>query len=96
MSGILFAEASLLHLWSLPSVSIEKVRTAASPKPHLLQLQVSHDLQLVNADQVLHAVFVVQQVVPIHCQFKLVGLAQDDHLRERKRERMKGRRDAII
>lgn len=51
-----------------------------SPQLDIQQLQVSQDLQLSNAAQVLDTVLIVQLVDPVHRYLELVGLTQDDHL----------------
>lgn len=51
-----------------------------SPQFDVGELQVSHDLQLVDAAEVLHAVSELEQVGSVHRQLELMGLAQDEDL----------------
>lgn len=51
-----------------------------SPQFDISELQVPHDLQLVDAAQVLHAMSVLKQVRAVHRQLKLMGLAEDENL----------------
>lgn len=52
-----------------------------SPQFDVGQLQVPHDLQLVDAAEVLDAVSELKQVGSVHRQLELMGLAQDEDLR---------------
>lgn len=54
-----------------------------SQQPYVLQRDVARDLQLGDTTQVLHPVFVHQQVAPVHGHSELLRVAQDDHLRGR-------------
>lgn len=52
-----------------------------SPQFDVGELQISHDLQLVDAAEVLHAVSELEQVGSVHRQLELMGLTQDEDLR---------------
>lgn len=58
-----------------------------SPQFDVGELQVSHDLQLVDAAEVLHAVSELKQVGSVHRQLELMGLTQDEDLRVGRRRR---------
>lgn len=52
-----------------------------SPYFDIGELHISHDLQLVDAAQVLHPVSELKQMSPIHCQFELMGLTEDKNFK---------------
>lgn len=51
-----------------------------SPQFDIGELQIAHDLQLVDAAQVLHAVPELKQVGSVHRQLELMRLTQDEDL----------------
>lgn len=55
-----------------------------SPQLHIIELQVSHDLQLVDAAQVLHPVPELEQMWPVHCQLELMRLTEEEDLERRE------------
>lgn len=57
-----------------------------SPQFDVGELQVSHDLQLVDAAEVLHAVPELKQVGPVDRQLELVGLTEEEDLAEGRRK----------
>lgn len=61
-----------------------QVWSPESPQFDIGELQVAHDLQLVNAAQVLHPVSELKQVWAVHRQLELVGLTQDENLTEKE------------
>lgn len=71
--------------WSSSSASpATSTSTSAveSPQLDVAELQVAHDLQLVDAAQVLHAVSEVKQVRAVDGHLELVRLTQDENLKE--------------
>ena len=55
-----------------------------SPQFNISELQVSHDLQLVDAAQVLHPMSELEQVWAVHCQLELMGLTEDENLEKKQ------------
>lgn len=51
----------------------------------VMQCYVSFHLHLCDALQLLHSVFVVQQVAPIYCHFELLGVTKNDDLPNKQR-----------
>lgn len=49
----------------------------------VVQCHVSFHFHLCDAPQLLHSVFVVQQVAPIHCHFELLRVTKNDDLRNK-------------
>lgn len=60
-----------------------------SPQLDVGELQVSHDLQLVDAAEVLHAVPELKQVGPVDRQLELVGLAEEEDLAGGRRKALR-------
>lgn len=60
--------------------------SSESPQFHINDLQVSHDLQLVDAAQVLHPMPELKQVGSVHCQLELMGLNEEEDLRRQEEE----------
>lgn len=61
-----------------------EVWSPESPQFDIGELQVAHDLQLVNAAQVLHPMSELKQVWAVDRQLELVGLTQDENLTEKR------------
>lgn len=65
-------------------VSLEhSPNTVESPQLDVGELQVAHDLQLVDAAQVLRAVPEVKQVRPVDGHLELVRLTEDENLEQK-------------
>lgn len=59
-----------------------------SPQFHVGKLQVSHDLQLVDAAQVLNPMSELKQVCPVDGQLELMGLTEDENLTKAKKKKL--------
>lgn len=61
---------------------LPRAQVLQSPQLDVGELQVTHDLQLVDAAQVLRAVSEVKQVGSVYCHLELVRLTQDQNLKQ--------------
>lgn len=74
--------------WKLPGWSRSNtVQHAESPQLDVGELQVAHDLQLVDAAQVLRAVPEVKQVRPVDGHLELVRLTEDENLEQKNNKK---------